>query len=470
MPGPLSCTTTRKRPSPLVSSVPLASRARSWTSTCSSGRMPASSHASSELSTASLMVVRRALLGLSKPSRWRFLTKNSETEISRCFWPSASAVARRTGAGGAAGGGTSISGAGTTFATGAAALGFGSGLRGASASNSASCGRWTLRPFSAAAFLTGDALPRSRSSPKNLHCSMHAARARRGPAPPPGRRPRASAGVRWGRMPERPLTYGEYLKVPELLTLQKVLSSPAHHDEPLFIIIHQVYELWFKLVLHEVDSAADHLTADRVGEATRLLRRVVEIQRLLVSQVRILETMRPQDFLGFRYHLNPASGFQSVQFRELEFTLGMKDPDLCKRLSCEPHEMARLKRRLEGRTVGDAFDALLVRRGLAHAAATERAGAQAPTKEEDWRLAALVKIYQGPPESVILALCEVLVDIDENLSLWRAHHVQMVERMIGIKRGTGGSEGVGYLRSTLPKRAFPDLWRVRTHLGGAEAY
>lgn len=266
------------------------------------------------------------------------------------------------------------------------------------------------------------------------------------------------------------LTYGEYLKIPELLSLQHVLSDPPHHDETLFIIVHQSYELWFKQILHEVDTAIVQTDADRVPEATRLLRRVVAIQHPLIQMVNVLETMRPQDFLGFRYHLNPASGFQSVQFRELEFTLGMKDPDLCKRLACEPHEMARLRRRLEGRTVGDAFDALLVRRGLAHAAATERAGAHAPTKEEEWRLAALVQIYEGPPESEILALCEVLVDIDENLSLWRAHHVQMVERMIGIKRGTGGSDGVGYLRSTLPKRAFPDLWRVRTHLGGAEAY
>src|ERR1700694_2733076 len=151
------------------------------------------------------------------------------------------------------------------------------------------------------------------SSSKNAHCSMPAARARRGP--------------RWGTMgamPERPLPSGDYLKVPKLLELQKALSSPPHHDEPLFIIIHQVYELWFKLALHEVDSAVAHLGEGRVGEATRLLRRVVEVQHLLINQVRILETMRPQDFLGFRYHLNPASGFQSVQFRELEFLLGLK--------------------------------------------------------------------------------------------------------------------------------------------------
>ena len=266
------------------------------------------------------------------------------------------------------------------------------------------------------------------------------------------------------------LTYGAYLKVPELLSLQQALSDPPHHDETLFIIVHQSYELWFKQILHEVDNAIAHLDADRVPEATRLLRRVVAIQHPLIQMVNVLETMRPQDFLGFRDHLQPASGFQSVQFRELEFALGMKDGEVGKRLACEPHEKARLKARLEGRTVSDAFDALLVRRGLAPASATERAGAQVATKEEDWRVAALLKIYQGPAESDLLSLSEVLVDIDENLSLWRAHHVQMVERMIGIKRGTGGSDGVAYLRSTLPKRAFPDLWRVRTHLGSGAGY
>jgi tryptophan 2,3-dioxygenase len=268
-----------------------------------------------------------------------------------------------------------------------------------------------------------------------------------------------------GAVPERPLTYGDYLKVPELLELQKVLSSPAHHDEPLFIIIHQVYELWFKLILHEVDSAAAHLRDDRVGEATRLLRRVVEVQRLLVSQVRILETMRPQDFLGFRYRLNPASGFQSVQFRELEFALGLKDPQIHAHLVSTPAETARLKERLAAPSLGDVFDGLLGRRGFPQDPPPQSApGGRA--KPEEWRLAALVRVYEDAdayPD--LLALAEVLVEVDECLALWRAHHVQMVERMIGSRRGTGGSEGVAYLQSTLPKRAFPDLWRVRTRIG-----
>ena len=266
-------------------------------------------------------------------------------------------------------------------------------------------------------------------------------------------------------MAEPPLTYGRYLKVRELLDLQKSLSSPAHHDEPLFIIIHQVYELWFKLVLHEIDSAVAHIAADRVAEGTRLLRRVVEIQRLLVRQVSILETMRPQDFLGFRYHLNPASGFQSVQFREMEFALGLKDPQVLTALVSEAAETERLSSRLAAPSVGDVFDGLLVRRGFRREPPPDPAP-DGRSQPEAWRLAALVTIYENPDAHADLsALCEVLVDVDECLALWRAHHVQMVERMIGAKRGTGGSDGVGYLRTTLPKRAFPDLWRVRTSIG-----
>jgi tryptophan 2,3-dioxygenase len=262
------------------------------------------------------------------------------------------------------------------------------------------------------------------------------------------------------------LTYGTYLKIPELLGLQTTSSAPPHHDEPLFIIIHQVYELWFKLVLHETDSAAGEIGEDRIYEGTRLLRRVVEIQRLLIQQVRILETMRPQDFLGFRYHLNPASGFQSIQFREIEFMLGLKHALVLDHLVCDASERARLEARLAAPSVSDVFDALLVRRGLGPPGASPRALPSGTSAEQEWRVEALVRIYENPEKHAdLLALCEALIEIDECLSLWRAHHVQMVERMIGSLRGTGGSAGVGYLQSTLPKRAFPDLWRVRTRLG-----
>src|SRR5262245_20220316 len=253
-------------------------------------------------------------------------------------------------------------------------------------------------------------------------------------------------------MAEPPPTYGGYLKVPELLALQQCLSSPAHHDETLFIIVHQAYELWFKQVLHEIDSAIELLDRDRLSEATRLLRRVVEIQRVLIAQVKILETMRPQDFLGFRYNLNPASGFQSVQFRELEFVLGLKNPALLEHLRSEPEERARLEARLAGRTLADAFGAVLERR-------------LGPFPEQEDRLRAIVRLYEREEQPELQGLAEVLLDIDENLSLWRAHHVQMVERMIGAKRGTGGSDGVAYLQTTLPRRAFPDLWRAGSAMG-----
>jgi len=266
-------------------------------------------------------------------------------------------------------------------------------------------------------------------------------------------------------MADHPLTYGRYLKVPELLSLQQSRSAPPHHDEPLFIIVHQVYELWFKVLLHEIDSAVRLLEAQKVAEATRLLRRVAEIQRVLVAQVKVLETMRPQDFLGFRYHLNPASGFQSVQFRELEFALGLKDRALLASLRSEPEERVRLEQRLIAPSLSDAFDGLLERRGFPTGPSSPPA-LDGRSQPEEWRLNALVAIYGEPDSHADLgALAEVLVDIDELLALWRAHHVQMVERMIGAKRGTGGSDGVGYLRSTQGKRAFPDLWRVRTHLG-----
>ncbi len=267
-------------------------------------------------------------------------------------------------------------------------------------------------------------------------------------------------------MSQTPLSYGRYLKVPELLSLQHCQSDPAHHDEPLFIIIHQAYELWFKLMLHELDSAAASLHADRVAEATRLLRRVVEIQRVLVEQVGVLETMRPQDFIGFRYHLNPASGFQSVQFREVEFLLGLKERALLHALRGESAELARLEARLQAPSLPDVVDALLLRRGFARQPDPGPPGADGRVREEEWRLRALLALYEQPESHPdLLALCEVLLDVDEQLGLWRARHVVMVERMIGAKRGTGGSDGVGYLRTTLPKRAFPDLWRVRSHIG-----
>lgn len=264
--------------------------------------------------------------------------------------------------------------------------------------------------------------------------------------------------------PKRAASYNAYLKVPELLRLQQRLSDPPHHDEMLFIIVHQVFELWFREMIHEIEAVVAALGSGRVRRATRLYRRLIEIQRVLLQQIPVLETMTPSDFNEFRDLLNPASGFQSSQFRELEFLSGMKDPAYLHMVALDDTARASLTRRLEAESLADAFDALLRARGFA----LPPAGSGDP---HDARLAALKTIYDRREEhDDLYQLCEAMIEYDENFQLWRYHHVRMVERMIGRKPGTGGSEGVAYLARTLDKRCFPDLWEVRTHLSGSSGY
>jgi tryptophan 2,3-dioxygenase len=188
------------------------------------------------------------------------------------------------------------------------------------------------------------------------------------------------------------------------------------------------------------------------------MRRVVEVERLLVQQIHILETMTPMDFLGFRDRLNPASGFQSIQFRELEFASGLKSSRVLEEFRDDTDIQVRLRRRWEGASLPDAFRQLLRARGLDQPDGDDAASAAT-------RIASLAGLYREPGDHAdLLELCEVLLSHDEQIQLWRYHHVRMVERMIGFKRGTGGSEGVGYLQTTLDKKCFPDLWAVRTHL------
>jgi tryptophan 2,3-dioxygenase len=239
----------------------------------------------------------------------------------------------------------------------------------------------------------------------------------------------------------RKLSYGTYLRLLELLQLQSGLSE--EHDELLFIVAHQAYELWFKVVLHELAGARSRIDADDIFYARHLLRRVYVIEKLLVEQIEVLETMSPQDFLAFRSQLAPASGFQSVQFREIEFLSGLKEPGFLTRIEATPDEMSRLRRRLEEQSVADAFRALVKRRGSP----------------------ALRDIYiSRERHSDLFDLCEALIDHDETFALWRARHVLMVERQIGGKPGTGGSSGAEYLRSTLGKRFYPELWEARSQL------
>lgn len=249
-----------------------------------------------------------------------------------------------------------------------------------------------------------------------------------------------------------PLSYNKYLKVPELTSLQETLSDPESHDELLFIVIHQTYELWFKQILHEVDATIGWLGDGRKFRANHSLRAITAIEKILVSQIHLLETMAQIGFLEFRDKLNPASGFQSMQFRELEFASGAKDERILNFFKDDEFAFPRLKKRFDAPTLADAFWSLMEREGF-------------EVDGNDARVEAIVRILTHPDEYPdLFNMQDHLVDHDENISLWRYHHVLMVERMLGMKRGTGGSEGVGYLLTTISKRFFPELWEARTHL------
>jgi len=264
------------------------------------------------------------------------------------------------------------------------------------------------------------------------------------------------------------LTYSSYLKVAELLGLQHPQSTPHHHDELLFIIVHQTYELWFKELLHDLDGvvaslqavAADPSSHDDVYEAARLLRRCTEITRVLVEQFTILETMLPTHFLAFRGKLEPASGFQSEQFRELEFLCGLKDEKMLRYHRPTPEAHAQLERRLREPSVHDVFFQALQALGKLQVSidATERERFQA-------RARAVLSLYQDEhSHRDWIDVCERLTEFDELVVSWRLRHIQLVERVIGARVGTGGSTGSSYLKLTLDKKFFPELWEARTLL------
>jgi tryptophan 2,3-dioxygenase len=262
-----------------------------------------------------------------------------------------------------------------------------------------------------------------------------------------------------------PLSYNKYLRVADLIGLQECLSDPKHHDELLFITIHQAYELWFKQILHEVDAAIGMMNEDRLAAATRTLHRVVEIEKLLVNQIHILETMSPISFLAFRDQLNPASGFQSMQFREIEFSSGLKHENLLQEFRADEFAYARLEKRFAAPSLGDAFYQAMQRRGLDAPASEDTNDEQERSQRYKKRTQVVLEILTHFDEHhEEFQLAEALLEHDEYFSLWRFHHIKMVERMVGTKRGTGGSEGVGYLRTTLDKKFFPELWEARTYL------
>jgi tryptophan 2,3-dioxygenase len=249
------------------------------------------------------------------------------------------------------------------------------------------------------------------------------------------------------------LTYGSYLQLPILLSAQQLKSQPPAHDELLFITIHHAYELWFKQLLHEASTARDAIGSEQLWWAQHLLNRMHVIERVLVAQVDILETMTPQDFLKFREMLAPASGFQSVQFRELEFLSGAKDPSFIARFrGLTEEEKSRLRRRLAEPTLWDVFVDLLAARGLP-------AGSDYELTEALRRVA-----HDRGSYAEIWELAEALLQHDELATAWRHRHVTMVERMIGGKSGTGGSSGAAYLRSRVGLRYYPLLWDLRSSL------
>jgi tryptophan 2,3-dioxygenase len=249
------------------------------------------------------------------------------------------------------------------------------------------------------------------------------------------------------------LTYGSYLRVAQLLDQQRLESDPAAHDELLFITIHQVYELWFKQLLHELTAVRAAMFEGSLWWARHLLVRVHTIETVLIQQVGILETMTPQDFLAFRELLSPASGFQSVQFRELEFLSGAKDPGYLQRFrGLTDDEQQRLQRRLEEPSLWDGFVHVLAAAGL-------------PAGTDDDVLSSLLTVaHDRAGHGEVWELAERLLDHDANAALWRSRHVTMVERQIGTKSGTGGSTGAPYLRSRLGLHYYPLLWELRSQL------
>lgn len=258
------------------------------------------------------------------------------------------------------------------------------------------------------------------------------------------------------------LTYSSYLRLEELLALQTPRSEGPEHDEMLFIVIHQVYELWFKQILHELDSLALRLRANDLPRAQHTLKRVLTIFKTLVGQVDILETMTPLEFLSFRTYLASSSGFQSYQFRELEFLLGMKQPKALERYAEGSLGFERLTERLNQPSVWDAFMACLVARGYSIPEDAINRDVSAPVMASPGLQQTLLKVYREDHQGA--ELCERLVDLDEGLQEWRYRHVMMVQRTIGSRMGTGESSGAEYLRSTLFRPCFEDLWTIRAEL------
>ncbi|WP_284320472.1 tryptophan 2,3-dioxygenase [Dyella acidisoli] len=262
------------------------------------------------------------------------------------------------------------------------------------------------------------------------------------------------------------MTYGGYLRLDQLLTAQQPVTQPPHHDEMLFIVMHQVAELWMKLVIHELKAAIAHLRIDDVNECLKILARVKHVQRQLFEQWAVLETLTPSEYLEFRDALGSSSGFQSLQYRMIEFMLGNKNSQMLKVFDYDPSAQAQLREVLEAPGLYDEFLRYLARHG--HAVPAERVERDwsEPYQRHEGLLAVFKRIYeQRAAFWSEYHMCEQLVDVEESFQLWRFRHMKTVERIIGHRRGTGGSSGVAFLKKALELEFFPELLDVRTVLG-----
>jgi tryptophan 2,3-dioxygenase len=273
---------------------------------------------------------------------------------------------------------------------------------------------------------------------------------------------RSEASLQYAVRVDPTVTYNSYLKVDELLELQQPRSDGPEHDEMLFIVIHQVYELWFKEILHEIDQVKRLLEADEAHRAQHTLKRILTILKVLVAQLDILETMTPLEFLSFRARLEAASGFQSDQFRQLEFVLGRKSKQAIQRFSASSRARQSLERRYDEPTLWDAFLRYLAREGYTVPQDSLTRDVTQAVEPSDAIQQVLIEVYRHDPKNS--EICERLVDLDEGVQEWRYRHVKMVERTIGVKMGTGGSAGAAYLQTTIGSPLFPDLWAIRSRL------
>lgn len=258
------------------------------------------------------------------------------------------------------------------------------------------------------------------------------------------------------------LDYPTYLKLPTLLDLQQPQSDPAEHDEMLFIVIHQTYELWFKELLHELDKAGRDLTAGDLYGAIHTFKRCRTIMKVLVSQLDILETMTPMSFTSFRDRLDTSSGFQSTQFRELEFLLGYKRRNVLKYHETRPEAAAQITKRLDEPSLIDQFHDFLAVHGVQIPAEVAERDVREPNMPNERIQDGLFELYTTRPDLAILF--ELMMDFDEGLQEWRYRHVKIVERTIGSKQGTGGSPGMEFLKKSLFQPVFNDLWAIRHRL------